>query len=535
MGISKEGLLVNNVINPLKSLAYKIFNAKERSKIEEVIDKMDSLAKRGGHRDNTNLYKHEHPIEVLMIIGWLTDDPHELVKASIRIDKDGYELASIKFLNESIDVQFLVIEEFDDGSLSIYDEVDKVKYKISLGKEYVCMANNFIVDACNEIDSLMPDLSNEDINEFKTLLDEFISIRDILNNNPNEMTNPQFYQDIFEFLYGSRYKTLNIAYNVGEKEISIRLRDRRSLIDRNEQFHIRLKYNQETNLAEIVVHDNGKFITINGVSSVSTANCKNLKRLTILFNAVKENGRESILVISIYMDMYLYESLKAQIHGLKEFISKSINKSLEQASITTNNDSTMPEQDNNKSGMTRIENPFDKYFLKTAGITDKDPESDEYNKYTERIKGDLAMIKSSIRQIVKSVNNYFLGTEFTNIEIVDLKNLFYMTFLEDDREMIMLLNLSALNIYASYSINSIEIKVTGKGVVDAVDVKEDNPTVNIIKGNIFINDKIVSESPEAILSFSDALEVLDYIENNIESMLKIAENRQRLSGNIITI
>lgn len=195
----------------------------------------------------------------------------------------------------------------------------------------------------------------------------------------------------------------------------------------------------------------------------------------------------------------------------------------------------MPEQDNNKSGMTRIENPFDKYFLKTAGITHKDPESDEYNKYAERIKGDLAMIKSSIRQIVKSVNNYFLGTEFTNIEIVDPKNLFCMTFLEDDREMIMLLNLSALKIYASYSINNIEIKVSGKGVIDAVDVKEDNPTVNIIKGNIFINDKIVSESPEAILSFSDALEVLDYIENNIESMLKIAENRQRLSRNIITL
>ena len=145
------------------------------------------------------------------------------------------------------------------------------------------------------------------------------------------------------------------------------------------------------------------------------------------------------------------------------------------------------------------------------------------------------MIKSSIRQIVKSVNNYFLGTEFTNIEIVDPKNLFCMTLLEDDRELIMLLNLSALNIYASYSPNNIELKVSGKGVIDAVDVKEDNTTVNVIKGNVFNNDKIVSQSPEVILSFSDALEALDYIENNIESMLKIAENRQRLSRKIITL
>lgn len=533
MGISKEGLLVNNVINPIKSLAYKIFNAKEKSKIEEVIDKLDSLAKRGGHRDNTNLYKHEHPIEVLMLIGWLTDDPHTLVKVSIRIDKDGDELACIKFLNESIDVHFLEIEELDDGSLCIYDEIDKVKYKISLGKEYVCMTKNFIIDACNEIDSLMPDLSNEDIDGFKTLLDEFISIRDIINNNPNEITKPKFYKDLFEFLYRSKCKTVNITYNVEENEISIRIRDRYSLVDRHNSLWVKLKYNKSTELVEVILFNKEPSFPISHAYAVHGN--RNPKRLTIIFNDVNAGYGESETHVDTYMDMNIYESLKAQIYGLKEFISETINKSLEQTSITTNNDSTMPEQDNNKSGMTRIENPFDKYFLKTAGIENNDPKSDEYNKYTERIRGDLAMIKSSIRQIVKSVNNYFLGTEFTNIEIVDPKNLFCMTLLEDDREMIMLLNLSALNIYASYSINNIEIKVTGKGVIDAVDVEEDNPTVNIIKGNVFINGKIVSESPEVILSLSDALEVLDYIENNIEYMLKIADNRQRLSRNIITL
>lgn len=526
---------MGNVINPLKSLAYKIFNAKEQSKIEEVIDKMDSLAKRGGHRDNTNLYKHEHPIEVQMLIGWLTDDTQELVKASIRIDKDGDERASIKFLNESIDVHFLEIKELDDGSLSIWDEVDEVKYKISLGKEYVCMANNFIVDACNEIDSLMPDLSNEDINGFKTLLDEFISIRDVINSNLDIYKNPLFYKDLFEFLCRSRYKTLNISYNVSEQEISIRLRDRYSLVDMPNYSVLKLKYNQSTGKVEVVSYNETRSAIITSVDSIIPNSQRNGKSLAIVFNKIDASKHQYKSITNIYMDMNIYESLKAQIYGLKEFISKEINKSLEQTSITANNDSNMQEQDNNKSGMTRIENPFDKYFLKTAGITNKESELYEYNKYAERIKGDLAMIKSSIRQIVKSVNNYFLNVEFTNIEIVDPKNLFCMTFLEDDREMIMLLNLSAINIYASYSKTNIEIKVSGKGVIDAVDVKEDNPKVNIIKGNVFINDKIVSESPEAILSFSDALEVLDYIENNIESMLKIAENRQRLSRNIITL
>lgn len=533
MEISKEGLLINNVINPLKSLAYKIFNAKEQSKTEEVIDKINSLAKIGRHRDNTNLYKHEHPIEVLMTIVWLTDDPHELVKASIRIDKYGDELASIQFLNELIDVHFLEVKELDDGSLSICDEVDGVKYKITLDKEYVCMAKNFIIDACNEIDSLMPDLSNEDIDEFRVLLGDFISIRDIINNNPNEMTNPQFYQDIFEFLYKSRYKTLNISYSASEQEISIRLRDRYSLTDRPNHLHLKLRYNKDTKLAEAVLCNEKPSVPISNVYAVHGN--RESKRLTVIFNEVNTNENESEVHIDTYMDMYLYESLKAQIYGLNNFISETIHKSLEQTSITTNNDSTMPEQDNNKSGMTRIENPFDKYFLKTAGITNKESEPNEYNKYAERINGDLAMIKSSIRQIVKSVNNYFLNVEFTNIEIVDPKNLFCITMLEDDREMIMLLNLSALNIYASYSLNNIELKICGKGVIDAVDVKEDNPTVNIIKGNIFINDKIVSESPEAILSLSDALEVLDYIENNIESMIEIAENRRRLSRKIITL
>lgn len=534
MEANNERLLIDNVINPLKTLAYKIFNAKENSKESEVIYEIDLLVN-NKHQYFVKTFRYKEYTEISMPIGWHKDDGVKHVFVIIRIDKQCNEHIYIKADDELIDANFIEVEELDDGSLSIWDEVNKNKHNIVPYVEQVRMTNSFIVDACYKIDSLMPDLSNKDIGEFKVLLDELISIRDIINNNPDGYKHPLFYKNLFEFLYRSEYKTLNINYNVQEQEISIRLRDRYSLIDRNKQFNIRLRYNQETELAEVVVCDDGQFITINSIGSVYTANSKNLKRLKVLFNAVKEDGRESILVISIYMDMYLYESLKNQIYGLKEFISETINKSLKQTSITTNNDSTMPEQDNNKSGMTRIENPFDKYFLKTAGITNKDQESDEYNKYTERIKSDLAMIKSSIRQIVKSVNNYFLEVEFTNIEIVDPKNLFCMTFLEDDREMIMLLNLSALNIYASYSINNIEIKVSGKGVIDAVDVKEDNPTVNIIKGNVFINDKIVSESPEAILSFSDALEVLDYIENNIESMLKIAENRQRLSRNIITL
>lgn len=534
MEISKERLLIDNVVNPLKTLAYKIFNAKENSKKSELIYETDLLVN-NKYQYFVKTFRYEEYTEISMPIGWHKDDGKKHVLVLIRIDKQCNEHVYIKADDELIDVNFIEVKELDDSSLSIWDEINKNKHKIIPCIEQVRMTNSFIVDLCYNIDLIMPRLSNEDIDGFKELLNEFISIRDIINNNPNEMTKPQFYRDLFEFLYRSIYKTLNISYNVSEQEISIRLRDRHSLIDRAEPFYIRLRYNKETNIAEVVVHDNGQFITIDSVSSVSAANCNNTKMLTILFNAVRENGRKSILVISIYMDTYLYESLKAQIYGLNNFIAETIHKSLEQTSITTNNDSTMTEQDKNKSGMTRIENPFDKYFLKTAGITNKEPDLDEGNKYAERIKGDLAMIKSSIRQIVKSVNNYFLSVEYTNIEIVDPKNLFRITMLEDNRELIMLLNLSALNIYASYSINNIEIKVSGKGVIDAVDVKEDNPKVNIIKGNVFINDKIVSESPEAILSFSNALEVLYYIENNIEYMLKIAENRQRLSRNIITL
>ena len=534
MEISKEGLFINNIINPMKSLAYKIHNAKEKSKIKEVVDKIEFLIS-GRHKEHVKLYKDEGYIEALMLIGSLEYNPHSLVYASIKIDKYGDEFAHIKAYKDYIDVYFLEIEGLDSDAISICDEMDKIKYRISLDKEHIGIANEFIVDACNEIDSLMPDLSNEDIDGFKALLDEFISIRDIMNKNPNEVIKPEFYQNLFESLYRSRYKTLNITYDITEREVSIRIRDRHSLVDMPNYSVLKLKYNQSTGKVEVVSYNETRSAVVTSVDSIIPNSQRNGKLLAIVFNRIDANKHQYKSITNIYMDMNIYENLKAQIYGLKEFISETINKSLEQTSITTNNDSTMPEQDNNKSGMTRIENPFNKYFLKTAGITNKESESDEYNKYAERVKGDLAMIKSSIRQIVKSVNNYFLNVEFTNIEIVDPKNLFCMTFLEDDREMIMLLNLSALNIYASYSINNIEIKVSGKGVVDAVDVKEDNPTVNIIKGNIFINDKIVSESPEVILSFSDALEVLDYIENNIESMLEIAENRRRLSRKIITL
>lgn len=532
MGADKERWLIDNVINPLKTLAYKIFNAKENSKGSEVVCRIDSLVN-SRHQYFVKTFRYEEYTEISMPIGWHKDDGTKHVLVVIRIDKQCNEHIYIKVDDELIDANFIEVEELDDESLSVWDEINKNKHNIVPYKEQVSMTNKFIIDVCDEIDFMMPSLSNKHIGGFKEMLNEFISIRDIINRNPNEIKKPQFYEDLFKFLYRSKYKTVNITYNVEENEISIRIRDRCSLVDRHNNLWLKLKYNKSTELVEVVLFNKEPSVPISHVYAVHGN--RNPKRLTIIFNDVNTGNGESETHVDTYMDMYLYESLKSQIYGLKEFISETINKSLKQTSTTTNNDPTMPEQDNNKSGMTRIENPFDKYFLKTAGITHKDPESDEYNKYAERIKGDLAMIKSSIRQIAKSVNNYFLGTEFTNIEIVDPKNLFCMTFLEDDREMIMLLNLSALNIYASYSINNIEIKVTGKGVVDAVDVKEDDPTVNIIKGNIFINDKIVSESPEAILSFSDALEVLDYIESNIESMLKIAENRQRLSRKIIKL
>lgn len=532
MVADKERWLIDNVINPLKTLAHKIFNAKENSKGSEVIYRMDLLVN-NKYQYSVNTFRYEEYTEISMPIGWHKDDGVKHVLVVIRIDKKCNEHIYIKADNELIDANFIEVEELDDESLSVWDEINKNKHNIVPYKEQVQVANNFIVDLCDEIDFIMPSLSNKHIGGFKEMLNEFISIRDIINNNPNEMTKPQFYQELFEFLYRSKYKTVNITYNVEENEISIRIRDRCSLIDRNKNLWIKLKYNKSTELVDVVLFNKEPSVPISHVYAVHGN--RDPKRFTIVFSEANTGENESEIYVDTYMDMNIYESLKAQIHGLKEFISETINKSLKQTSITTNNDTTMPEQDNNKSGMTRIENPFDRYFLKTAGITNKDSESDEYNKYAERIKGDLAMIKSSIRQIAKSVNNYFLNVEFTNIEIVDPKNLFCITMLQDDREMIMLLNLSALNIYASYSISNIEIKVTGKGLVDAVDVKEDNPTVNIIKGNIFINDKIVSESPEAILSFSDAIEVLDYIENNIESMLKIAENRHGLSRKIITL
>lgn len=532
MEISKEKLLIDNVINPLKSLSYKIFNAKENSKKSELIYETDLLVN-NKYQYFVKTFRYEEYTEISMPIGWHKDNGKKHVLVLIRIDKQCNEHIYIKADDELIDVNFIEVKELDDSNLYVWDEINKNKHKIVPYVEQVRMTNSFIVDLCYNIDLIMPKLSDKDIDGFKELLNEFISMRDIINNNPNEMTKPQFYRDLFEFLYRSKYKTVNTTYNVEENEISIRIRDRYSLVDRHNNLWLKLKYNKSTEQVEVVLFNKEPSVPVSHVYAVHRN--REPKRLTIIFDDVKTGNNESETHVDTYMDMNIYESLKAQIHGLKDFISKTINKSLEQTSITTNNDSTMTEQDNNKSGMTRIENPFDKYFLKTAGITHKASESDEYNKYAERIKGDLAMIKCSIRQIVKSVNNYFLGVEFTNIEIVDTKNLFCMTFLEDDREMIMLLNLSALNIYASYSINNIEIKVSGKGVIDGVDVKEDNPTVNIIKGNIFINDKIVSESPEAILSFSDALEVLDYIENNIESMLKIADNRQRLSRNIITL
>lgn len=43
MRADKERWLIDNVINPLKTLTYKIFNAKENSKGSEVICRIDSL------------------------------------------------------------------------------------------------------------------------------------------------------------------------------------------------------------------------------------------------------------------------------------------------------------------------------------------------------------------------------------------------------------------------------------------------------------------------------------------------------------
>lgn len=230
MEISKEGLFINNIINPMKSLAYKIYNAKEKSKTKEAVDKIESLIS-GRHKEHVKLYKDEGYIEALMLIGSLEYNPHSLVYASIKIDKYGDEFAHIKAYKDYIDVYFLEVEGLDSDAISICDEMDKIKYRISLDKEHICIANEFIVDACNEIDSLMPDLSNEDIDGFKALLDEFISIRDIMNKNPNEVIKPEFYQNLFESIYRSRYKTLNITYDITEREVSIRIRDRHSLVD----------------------------------------------------------------------------------------------------------------------------------------------------------------------------------------------------------------------------------------------------------------------------------------------------------------
>ena len=63
MGVNNERLLIDDIINPLRTLAYKIFNAKENSKESEVIYEIDLLVN-NKYQYSVKTFRYEEYTEI---------------------------------------------------------------------------------------------------------------------------------------------------------------------------------------------------------------------------------------------------------------------------------------------------------------------------------------------------------------------------------------------------------------------------------------------------------------------------------------
>ena len=325
MEMDKEELLRGYIVNPLKTIYNRIIRLDHKNKRKKVKSNIvDLICEPEFHWVEREVahYDDGDDVFIRVPIGTMYQDPEKEVSFCISISPRGLVRCDINYYDKFIDMHALRIYQNANGCITMWDAYEDFQEICDINEDMMNRAYKLILEISSELNKLVPQIKQNELERLNKAINEFISIKDIMNERPHLMCSTEFFNNIFKWI-SSRSNISDISYDSNEMSVSLTIRYQNRIIQSYERVIIKLKYNKDKGIVESIL-DDGKEHVITKLESIVLCDYERGAMNIMTFLEDDEQCTKPIVVLTEISRDDLF-SLEGQVKSIKAFANKQVN------------------------------------------------------------------------------------------------------------------------------------------------------------------------------------------------------------------
>lgn len=325
MEMDKEELLRGYIVNPLRVIYNRIIRLNHKNKSEKVKSKIiDLISEPEFHWVEREIahYNDGDDVFIRVPIGTMYEDNEKEVSFCISISPKGIVTCDINYYDKFIDIHVLRIYQNANGCITMWDVYEDFQEVCDIDEDMVNRAYKLILAISSELNKLVQQIKENELGRLNKAINEFISIKDIMNGKPSLMCSTEFFNNIFKWI-SSRSNISDISYDSNEMSVSLTIRYQNKIIQSHERVIIKLKYNKDKSIVESILDDGEEHI-ITKLDSVVSCDYERGAMNIMTFLEDDEQYSKPIVILTEISREGLF-SLEGQVKSIKAFANKQVN------------------------------------------------------------------------------------------------------------------------------------------------------------------------------------------------------------------
>ena len=325
MEMDKEELLREYVVNPLRVIYNRIIRLNHKNKSEKVKSKIiDLISEPEFHWVEREIAHCDDgdDIFIRVPIGTIYEDNEKEVSFCISINPKGIITCDINYYDKFIDIHALRIHQNENECITMWDAYEDFQEVCNINEDMMNRAYKLILEISSELNTLVPQIKENELGRLNKAINEFISIKDIMNKNPSLIRSAEFFDDVFKWI-SSRSNISDINYDRYGMNISLTIRYQNKIIQSYERVIIKLKYNKGKGIVESIIDDGEEHI-ITKLDSVVSCDYERGAINIMTFLEDDEQCSKPIVILTEVSRGDLF-SLEGQVKSIKAFANKQVN------------------------------------------------------------------------------------------------------------------------------------------------------------------------------------------------------------------
>lgn len=323
--MDKEELLRRYIVNPLKTIYNRIIRLEHKNKRKKVKSKIvDLICEPEFHWVEREIahYNDGDDVFIRVPIGTMYEDHEKEVSFCISISPRGIVRCDINYYDKFIDIHTLRIYQNANGCITMWDAYEDFQEVCDINEDMVNKAYKLILGISSELNKLVPQIKENELCRLNRAINEFISIKDIMNEKPHLICSTEFFNNIFKWI-SSRSNISDISYDSNEMSVSLTIRYQNKIIQSYERAIIKLKYNKDKGIVESILEDRKEHIITNLESVVSCDYERGAMNIMTFLEDDEQYHKPIVILTGISRDDLF--SLEGQVKSIKAFANKQVN------------------------------------------------------------------------------------------------------------------------------------------------------------------------------------------------------------------